>query len=81
MILKIDTHLDLTPDILLSISKQIQDWLTSWLAPYKWSIHNTIDIKEYSDEIDEALSDARQSIREAEYKFERLKESIGDLIT
>lgn len=33
------------------------------------------------NEIDEALSDARQSIRDAENYFERFKESIGDFIT
>ena len=79
MILSIETHLDITPDILSNISTQLEQWLHSWHSPYKWSIKKTPFIEDQIlDCIDEDVENAIEAIRNTERSFGRLRELISN---
>lgn len=79
MILNIETHLDITPDILHNISTQLEQGLSSWHSPYKWSIKKTPTIEDQIlDDIDEDVENAIEAIRNTDRSFQRLRDLLSN---
>lgn len=73
--LKLNTHLNITPDHLSEIARQIEQWLTRNKLPFHWYLEEDDPIERLEDRISE-LEDTESELDD---KVDRLENEIEDL--